>query len=132
MGIDSASYSVSPEVVLEEISRRIEGAYRGSDFVGMIDGSTLAVVLPEANLAGARIFAERIEHELRHNPMTHESCVVPLRARLYCSTLAQEQDPTPEALMRTVLDGLREMDPAGRVAWNGTGRLIWRVAPAGK
>jgi hypothetical protein len=34
-------------------------------------------------------------------------------------------------VLRTVMLGLTQMDPASRVAWNGSGRLIWRVAPAG-
>jgi diguanylate cyclase (GGDEF)-like protein len=131
LGIDRSTYGVDGDAVLQEIAGRIEQAYRGSDFVGMIDSATLAIVLPETNLAGARIFSERVEHDLRHNPMTHDGCVVALRARLYCSTLAQEKDPTANAVLRTVMLGLTQMDPASRVAWNGSGRLIWRVAPAG-
>ena len=128
LGVDPGAYPVPAEEVLAEIGRRVEAAFRGSDFVGMVDSRTLAIVLPETNLGGARIFAERVEHGLRHNPMSHKGLSIPLRARLYCSTLAQEKDPTTLAVLRTVTRGLEDMDRAGRVAWNETGRLIWRVA----
>lgn len=129
LGVDRATYGAAGDLVMREIARRVEARYRGSDFVGMIDAATLVCVLPETNLAGARIFSERVEHDLRHTPLTHEGCAVALRARLYCTTLAQEQDPTASGVLRTALEGLDQMDPASRVGWNGSGRLIWRVAP---
>jgi diguanylate cyclase (GGDEF)-like protein len=52
------------DIVLKEVSKTIENTIRDSDFAARYGGEEFAVVLPETELRGAAILAERLRNVL--------------------------------------------------------------------
>jgi len=127
IAIDPEDYSVDPRLVLEHMAGRFQAAFRSSDAVGLFDGTRLVVVLPETPVSGARLFSERTEYAMRKNPMEIDGVVVPLKPRLYGSSLEQQSDQDADGMLFTVLEGVDAMQPGERVKWNTHGQSVWRV-----
>ncbi len=66
---DSHGHSVGDEV-LREIARRIEATLRREDRAARWGGEEFLILLPETNMAQARIVAEKIRHAIDEAPIT--------------------------------------------------------------
>ena len=126
--IQPADYDLPPHVVVQHMADRLRGAVRVCDVVGVLDRTTLLVVLPETDVTGGRAFAERNEYMLRTRPMELNGVVVPLRPKLYVTSLQQEGDPKVDDLLASVVEGVRAMRPDQRVAIDQRGQSIWRTS----
>ena len=111
--------------ILGGMARMLRKATRSADHVGFLDGSTLLCVLPETDLGGARLFAERVHRGLTAARKPGEPKVM-----VYCTSLEQEPEPKADALVRRLLLGLERMgeDPRKvRFAWNDARSSMFRV-----
>jgi GGDEF domain-containing protein len=95
---------------------------RAEDLFGMIDAERLAVFLPETNLEGGRIFAERIRGAIRNG-----FGMPP--ALLYLTDLEKEGDLSAQAFGINLSKAMKKMvaDEKGPdFAFNTTGAISWR------
>ena len=127
VGIDPADYPIDGQLVLEHMASFFQAAFRSSDAVGIFDRTKLIVILPETPVAGARLFGERTEYAMRKKPFEHDGVVIPLRPRLYGSSLEQQGDQDGNGMLFTVMDGVDAMAADERVKWNTHGQSVWRV-----
>ncbi|MCP4804576.1 MAG: hypothetical protein GY913_29735 [Proteobacteria bacterium] len=126
--IQPGDYDLPPHTVLEHLAERLRGAVRVCDVVGVLDRTTLLIVLPETDVRGGRAFAERNEYMLRTRPIELHGVIVPLRPKFYVTSLQQEGDPKAPDLLASVVDGVRGMRPDQRVLCNDRGQSIWRTS----
>ncbi len=111
--------------ILADMARMLRKATRSADHVGFLDGTTLLIVLPETDLGGARLFAERVHRGLSAARRSGHPKVL-----VYCTSLEQEPEPKPDALVRRLMLGLQRMgeDPRKvRFAWNDARASMFRV-----
>lgn len=59
--------------ILRQLARVMKANMRDIDVGGRVDGEILAAVLPETDLAGTRVVAERLARDAGANPYTGES-----------------------------------------------------------
>jgi diguanylate cyclase (GGDEF)-like protein len=55
--------------VLREIARRLQAGVRASDFVGRYGGEEFLIILPDCNVAEARVRAEQLRREVEDAPV---------------------------------------------------------------
>jgi diguanylate cyclase (GGDEF)-like protein len=58
--------------VLRVVSRRLEGCLRETDILGRYGGEEFLIVLPETDVAGAQILAERLRSTMEAEPVEHD------------------------------------------------------------
>lgn len=64
--------------VLIEIAARVKGKLRSSDVIGRYGGEEFMLILPETNLDGAQIFAERVREAIELEPVIYENITIPV------------------------------------------------------
>ena len=62
------------DIVLKEVSKTIESTIRDSDFAARYGGEEFAVVLPETELRGAAILAERLRKVIEQLEIDTNGC----------------------------------------------------------
>ncbi len=65
------------DVVLQEIARLLDSGTRGSDFLARYGGDEFALLLPEADAQRACEVANKVNHLVRHYPLTVDSDTIP-------------------------------------------------------
>ena len=58
--------------VLREVSKRLAGSLRDSDILGRYGGEEFLLILPETNIEGAHILAERLRETIQAEPVETE------------------------------------------------------------
>ncbi|HJN77566.1 MAG TPA: hypothetical protein QGF58_26830 [Myxococcota bacterium] len=127
VAVEPSDYPIDARFVLEHLAERFQAGFRSSDAAGIFDQGRLIVILPETPVTGARLFSERTEYALRKTPMEHDGVVIPLRPRLFGSSLEQQGEQDADGMLFSVLDGVEAMTPGERVRWNTHGQSVWRV-----
>ena len=62
------------DIVLKEVSKTIENTIRDSDFAARYGGEEFAIVLPETELRGAAILAERLRKAIEQLEIDTKGC----------------------------------------------------------
>jgi len=90
--------------VLRIIATRIRTMLRGTDVAGRLGGEEFAVLMPETDLAGAAVLAERIRAEIAANPVRFADHLIPVTVSIGVTAVPVEENGL-EAALRTA-DGL--------------------------
>jgi diguanylate cyclase (GGDEF)-like protein len=62
------------DLTLKEMVRRLRHENRAEDMLARFGNSTVAAALPETDLEGALVYAERLRHAAEEKPFTFEEC----------------------------------------------------------
>lgn len=76
--------------VLREVARRVKPLLRAEDVFGRYGGEEFSILLPDTDLEGAVIVADRIRHTLQNTPVIFGELQIPISASLGVSTLSKE------------------------------------------
>jgi two-component system cell cycle response regulator len=112
------------DTVLQEITRRMTDALRSSDWVVRAGGEEFVVVLPETDLDGAAIVAEKLRGEVAAHPVTSGSLSVPITISVGYSAVATDEELERfsfDELLRTADSRLYEAKAEGRNRCKGSG-----------
>ncbi len=103
------------DLVLMNLARVVEGAVRPSDIVARYGGEEFAVILPETNQAGMKVFAERIRRCAEGLCTIAESQQIKVTISVGGASLAPEQlDCEKQLLIEAADRGLYESKRNGR------------------
>lgn len=109
------------DAVLVELAARVASQVRDVDTVARYGGEELVVVLPETDLSGAELAAERIRRAVRDQPFGIGPDAVVVTVSLGVAVHpADGQNAT--ALLRTADEALYEAKRAGRDTWRSRRR----------
>lgn len=112
------------DTVLQEITRRLTEALRSSDWVVRAGGEEFVVVLPETDLDGAGVVAEKLRAEIAAHPVTSGALVVPVKVSVGYSAVATDEELERfsfDELLRTADSRLHEAKLEGRNRCKGSG-----------
>jgi two-component system, cell cycle response regulator len=82
----------SGDEVLQEFVARAKGCLRATDWLARTGGEEFAIVLPETDLAGARIVAERVRVAVADEPMRTHSARLNMTVSVGCVALELPDD----------------------------------------
>jgi two-component system cell cycle response regulator len=106
------------DTVLVEFARRIQAALpRGCDWCARVGGEEFAAVLPQTDLAGGQVVAERIRRAVGTQPISTHDGMVEVTVSIGVTGLevfANPADATVEQLLRRADDCLYRSKHAGR------------------
>ncbi len=105
------------DIVLVEFVRRIQAMLRGSDWCARLGGEEFAVVLPQTNLGGAAVVAEKIRRAVAAEPVTSSGGNIELTVSVGVSGLAcfpDRGEVTADHLLSRADDCLYSSKNAGR------------------
>ncbi|MHB2024357.1 MAG: GGDEF domain-containing protein, partial [Mycobacteriales bacterium] len=105
------------DAVLAEVAQRISGCVREVDTVARYGGEEFAVVLPEADAAGAARTAERICRAMRAAPMSNEDAEPVAVTVSVGAAVFPAHGPTAATLLRSADRALYAAKAAGRDRW---------------
>jgi diguanylate cyclase (GGDEF)-like protein len=100
------------DVVLREVAARVRATTRAGDLAARIGGEEFALLLPGADLVGARELAERLRAAIAAAPVEAQGRTLAVTASLGCAAL--ERGEPPEALLARADARLYEAKRAGR------------------
>jgi diguanylate cyclase (GGDEF)-like protein len=112
------------DMVLREVSTRLQKTMRPYDSVGRFGGEEFIVVAPGCDLAKATSLAERLRQSIGDRPVQESSNTITITASLGVSTAAEASGPdellrmTDEALYKAKMEG------RNRVVAGGTGNAL--------
>lgn len=101
------------DAVLREVARRVTSLLRGADVFGRYGGEEFAVALPETNLEGARIVAERIRTCIAAQPIAFGTTPIPATTSLGVAAW-QGTDAAAEVLVAAADAALYRAKASGR------------------
>jgi two-component system cell cycle response regulator len=111
---DNHGHDVGDEVI-REFSRRIRKNIRNIDLACRYGGEEFAIVMPDTDLALARVVAERIRNEVAIHPFVVEEGGKQLPITVSIGvTCMQGQDDSPENLLKRADVALYQAKRAGR------------------
>lgn len=102
------------DAVLRQVAARVTRHARSIDLVGRLGGEEFIVVMPETNLIGALVGAERIRAAVAEAPFTlagSESLPVTISIGVAVASSGQE---TPDSVLKRADDALYRAKAAGR------------------
>jgi diguanylate cyclase (GGDEF)-like protein len=102
--------------VLVEVAQRLMSATREIDVVARYGGEEFVLLLPETDLAGSRILAEKVRQAMCAEPMEHNG-----RERMVTLSLGVASYPHSGTSVRTLLAAAQEA--LGRAKENGRNRI---------
>lgn len=102
------------DVVLRELTERIRSTVRRDEVFARCGGEEFAVILPEATLEQAALFAERIRAIVQANPVKAEDREIPVTISLGVAYTAGEDALSPEALFDRADQKLYAAKQSGR------------------
>ncbi len=109
------------DTVLRELAERVHEQIREVDTFARYGGEEFVVVLPETNVDGAALLAERICNAVRREPFRHED-EPPLDISVSIGVAAfPAHGQTPATLMRAADQALYQAKRAGRDQWSVAG-----------
>lgn len=112
------------DLVLQEITRRMTDTLRSSDWVVRAGGEEFVVVLPETDLDGASVVAEKLRSEVAAHPVTSGELSVPITISVGYSAVATDEELERfsfDELLRTADSRLYEAKLDGRNRCKGSG-----------
>jgi diguanylate cyclase (GGDEF)-like protein len=68
--------------VLRAVSQRLSAGLRGTDVLGRYGGEEFLIILPETNIEGAQILADRLRHDMAATPIKVEGESLPISISL--------------------------------------------------
>lgn len=95
------------DAVLRNVAGLTREALRTVDVFGRIDGSTLAILLPETPRDGALNVVERLREAIKTEPTSDGNTIITITAS-FGFTVAAETDRTGHGMLRRASDALRE------------------------
>jgi diguanylate cyclase (GGDEF)-like protein/PAS domain S-box-containing protein len=98
---------------LKFIAARISEAIRAVDIVGRYGGEEFIVILPETNQEGAMSAAEKILHNIRKSPLSHDGGMLNLSVSIGSATVRSE-DRNEDILLNRADQALLEAKRAGK------------------
>jgi len=122
--VDSRKTDGAPPITdnLHLIASVVSPHCRSEDLLGLIDNKRLSVFLPETNIEGGRIFADRIRNAIRHGLGLPPVLV-------YLTSYEKEGDVNAQALcisISRVMEAMVKQDGGPDFAWNTAGDISWR------
>jgi two-component system, cell cycle response regulator len=109
--------------VLQDVTRRMTDTLRSSDWVVRAGGEEFVVVLPETDLAGAAIVADKLRAEIAAHPVTAGTLTVPITISVGYSAVATDEELERfsfDELLRTADSRLYEAKVEGRNRCKGS------------
>jgi diguanylate cyclase (GGDEF)-like protein len=104
------------DAVLVEVAQRLSAATREIDVVARYGGEEFVLLLPETDLAGARILAEKVRRAMCEEPVEHNG-----KTRTVTLSLGVASYPHSGTSVRTLLAGAQEA--LKRAKENGRNRI---------
>jgi two-component system, cell cycle response regulator len=111
------------DAVLQEVARRMTAALRSSDWVVRAGGEEFVIVLPETDLDGAAVVAEKMRAEIAAHPVTSGKLSVPVTLSVGYSAVATEDELERsgfDELLRTADARLYDAKVGGRNRCHGS------------
>lgn len=99
--------------VLRVVSQRLTKGLRGTDILGRYGGEEFLVVLPETNIEGARILAERLREAVQAEPIKAEGETLTINISLGVTELREKTAAYPQLIAEADL-GLYQSKENGR------------------
>lgn len=106
------------DTVLQELAAQLESVCRTGDFVARYGGEEFALILPETDIDGAGLLAERLRRAIGSHDWTHGSVTISVGAAELCSNttsvghLIERADGALYEAKRTGRDRVVEAPPA--------------------
>jgi diguanylate cyclase (GGDEF)-like protein len=104
------------DAVLVEVAQRLSAATREIDVVARYGGEEFVLLLPETDLAGSRILAEKVRRAMSDEPVEHNG-----RQRTVTLSMGVAAYPHSGTTVRTLLAAAQEA--LGRAKANGRNRV---------
>jgi diguanylate cyclase (GGDEF)-like protein len=104
------------DAVLVEVAQRLSAATREIDVVARYGGEEFVLLLPETDLAGSRVLAEKVRRAMRDEPVEHAG-----RTRTVTLSMGVAAYPHSGTTVRTLLAAAQEA--LGRAKANGRDRI---------
>ncbi|MBN2064799.1 MAG: GGDEF domain-containing protein [Sedimentisphaerales bacterium] len=101
------------DCVLVEFARRVKKEIRETDFIGRFGGEEFLVLMPETDLAGAMVLAERIKKMLDESAVNIGTTTIRVTASIGIS-LAHNNDQAKEDSLKRADESLYMAKKAGR------------------
>lgn len=99
--------------VLREVARRVKPLLRGQDIFGRYGGEEFCIALPDTDIEGCAIVAERIRSHICAEPVLFGEVKIPMSASLGI-TCFSPQAPNFETILQTADEALYEAKHGGR------------------
>lgn len=117
-GFVNITAQYGPEVgnlLLKTLTARLSKSIRSSDLIARYGGDQFAIVLPNTDIAGAKLVAEKLKTEADAlNPTAEEAGKAPrVTISIGCAQF-DYKDPTPEAVLKAAKDALNRAKEKGR------------------
>jgi diguanylate cyclase (GGDEF)-like protein len=112
------------DAVLQEVARRMTETLRSSDWVVRAGGEEFVLVLPETDLDGAAVVAEKLRDVVAAHPVTSGALSVPITITVGYSAVATDEElerHSFDELLRTADSRLYEAKLDGRNRCKGSG-----------
>jgi len=78
--------------VIQGVAKLVHGLVRNTDIAGRYGGEEFAVLLPDTDAAGAKIFAERLRLSVEAMQVTHDEKLIPITISLGVADLSRRSN----------------------------------------
>ncbi len=117
-GFVNITQQYGPEIgnlLLKTLTARLSKSIRSSDLIARYGGDQFAIVLPNTDILGANLVAEKLKVEADAlNPTAEEAGKAPrVTISIGCAQF-DYKDPTPEAVLKAAKDALNRAKDKGR------------------
>ncbi len=102
------------DFTLREVSACVKGSIRKEELFARYGGEEFVIVLPETNLDGALVVAERIRTLVESHRFSYEGKTYPITISIGVSTTSGDHSMTPTELLRQADEKLFAAKSAGR------------------
>lgn len=102
-------------LLLKTLTARLSKSIRSSDLIARYGGDQFAIVLPNTDIAGAKLVAEKLKSEADGLNPSHEEAGKAPRVTISIGCAQFDfKDPTPEAVLKAAKDALNRAKEKGR------------------
>ncbi len=88
------------DLMLKHFAENIRGELRKIDTVGRLGGEEFAILLPGADVAAARVFAERIRQKVAETPLAKDGDTIPMTVSIGIASMKKEDADFDATLIR--------------------------------
>jgi len=89
------------DAVLKHFGQLVRNTLRKIDMVGRMGGEEFAIILPGTDMAGARIFAERLREAVANTPLVQDGQPIVLTVSIGIATMGPPDSNGEETLLRS-------------------------------